>query len=311
MENHRNVLIVDDSGTIRAGIKLVLQQAKLFDGYFDCADAQSALQLLNEKIFEVVLCDIIMPNMDGFEFLRRVKSQDVFKDLPVILLTGQDTVAQKIKGLELGASDYLTKPFDPGELIARVKVQQKVKRLQDELKIAKQKYRELAITDFLTGIINRRHFMDLYLKEFSRSKRFHANMSVIFFDLDNFKKINDTMGHLQGDRVLKNLTKLVTAQIRQYDVFGRYGGEEFILMLPQTDFDAAMKVAEKIRSTVEGTHFDKMDGPGKVTISLGVSSFPLQDVETGEQLIKLADEAQYEAKQQGKNRVMTLVESAK
>ncbi len=310
MENRRNVLIVDDSGTIRAGIKLVLQQAKLFDGYFDCADAQSALGLLKEETFEVVLCDIIMPNMDGFEFLRRVKSQEAFVDLPVILLTGQDTVAQKIKGLELGASDYLTKPFDPGELIARVKVQQKVKRLQDELKIAKQKYRELAITDFLTGITNRRHFMELYLKEFSRSKRFVAHLSLIFFDLDNFKKINDTLGHLQGDRVLKTLTKLVTSQIRRYDVFARYGGEEFILMLPQTGFDAAMMVAEKIRSTVETTHFEGMEAPGSVTISLGVSSFPLQKVETGEQLIKLADEAQYEAKQQGKNRVMTLVETS-
>lgn len=299
----RNILIIDDSSTIRHGIHLVLKQARLFDNYFEVASAMEGLEILEEYPVEVVICDIVMPGMDGFEFLREMKSQDDYRDIPVVLLTGQESVEKKIKGLDMGASDYLLKPFDPGELIARVKVQLKVKRLQDELKVAKQRYKELSLTDYLTQIFNRRHFMELFDLEFSRSMRYGHPLSLVIFDLDDFKHINDNFGHLQGDKVLRQLSDLVKSEIRSYDVFARYGGEEFVLMLPQTPVEGAFPVAEKIREKLEKFKFEGL-GRGEVTISIGVSTYPHDDIQDSKDLISAADTALYEAKENGKNQVV-------
>lgn len=298
----RNILIIDDSSTIRHGISLVLKQARLFDKYFEVASGQEGLEILEKEMIELVICDIIMPGMDGFEFLMEMKSQDEYHDIPVILLTGQESVEKKIKGLDMGASDYLLKPFDPGELIARVRVQLKVKRLQDALKIAKQRYKELSITDYLTQVYNRRHFMELFEQEFSRATRYGQELSLMLMDLDNFKDINDNHGHLTGDKVLRRLAKLVKSVIRAHDVFARYGGEEFILMLPQTPGQGAMLVAEKIREKLEKYKFDEL-GRGLVTLSLGVAHIPNEDILDGKDLISAADRALYKAKENGKNRV--------
>ncbi len=299
----RNILIIDDSSTIRQGIHLVLRQARLFDNYYEAPSAREGLKVLEEKKIELVVCDIVMPGMDGFEFLSEMKSKPVYKDIPVILLTGQESVEKKIKGLDLGASDYLTKPFDPGELIARVRVQLNVKQLQDELKIAKQRYKELSITDYLTQIYNRRHYMELFDLEFSRSRRYNLELSIIIFDIDNFKRINDEYGHLQGDRVLRKIAELVKDEIRGYDVFARYGGEEFILMLPQTPIDGARQVAEKIREKIDKHHFEGLP-PDKVTISIGISSFAVGQYGSVDAFIHAADDALYTAKASGKNCVV-------
>ena len=299
----RNILIIDDSATIRQGIKLVLMQAKLFDEYLEAPGSAEALEILQQQPIELVMCDIVMPGMDGFEFLSRMKSQPEFRDIPVIMLTGQESVEKKIKGLDLGASDYLTKPFDPGELIARVRVQLKVKRLQDELKTAKQRYKELSITDYLTQIYNRRHFMELFTLEFSRSLRYQFPLSLIIFDIDNFKAINDTYGHLVGDKVIKNIADLISPEIRSHDVFARYGGEEFILMLPQTPLEGAMLVSEKLRDKIAKFDFEGL-GRGRVTISLGVATHPTPNIKDTKDLIAAADNALYQAKGRGKNRVV-------
>ncbi len=298
----RNILIIDDSITILQGIKLVLKQAELFDHYFEARSAAEGMKILNENPVDVILCDIIMPGMDGFEFLSEVKAREKYMDIPVILLTGQEALDKKIKGLDMGASDYVTKPFDPDELIARVQVQTKVKRLQDELKLAKQRYKELSITDYLTQIHNRRHFMELFDREFSRATRYLYDLSLVIFDLDNFKMVNDTYGHLQGDRVLKGVADGVKSEIRSHDVFARYGGEEFILLLPQTPLKGASLVAEKIRRNIAETSIDGM-AIGDVTISIGVASYPNSRVKDSHSLISLADEAMYNAKTNGKNRV--------
>jgi diguanylate cyclase (GGDEF)-like protein len=300
--SERNILIIDDSSTIRHGIHLVLKQARLFDQYFEAASAQEGLEYLENNTIEVVLCDIVMPGMDGFEFLKEMKSREMHRDIPVIMLTGQESVDKKIKGLEMGASDYLLKPFDPGELIARVRVQLKVKRLQDELKVAKQRYKELSITDYLTQIYNRRYFMELFDLEFSRATRYKSDLSVIIFDLDNFKNVNDTHGHLVGDKVLRQLSELVRSEIRNHDIFARYGGEEFILMLPQTPTQGAFQVSEKIRKRIESVSLGGL-GRGQVTVSMGIATFKADAVNDGKDLISFADSALYRAKLAGKNRV--------
>ncbi len=303
----KNVLIIDDSPTVRHKIKLILKRGRLFDKYYEAGTAKDGLVLLEqEQNIELVICDVVMPGMDGFEFIQEMKSTPSWRDIPVIILTGQDHVQQKIYGLDTGASDYLTKPFNPGELIARVRVQLKVKQLQDELKIAKMRYKELSITDFLTQIYNRRHFMELFDLEFSRTKRYGLSLAVMIFDIDNFKKINDTYGHLQGDRVLRDISSLVKAEIRTHDVFARYGGEEFILMLPQTAIEGAKLVAEKIRRKIEFHSFDKID---KLTISIGVACYPSESIDDEEALIKAADDALYKAKEQGKNCVVLACKS--
>ncbi len=298
-----NVLVIDDSGTIRQGIKIVLHQAKLFDNILDASNAEDGLEIVKSRRVELILCDIVMPGMDGYQFLSTVKGLVEYRDIPVILLTGRDSVESKVRGLDLGASDYVTKPFEADELIARVRVQLKVKRLQDELKIAKQRYKEMSITDFLTEIYNRRHFMELFTLEFSRSRRYDFQLSLMIYDIDNFKSINDTYGHSVGDEVLRVLTRLIREEIRQHDVFARYGGEEFVLMLPQTSVDGAMSVAEKLRQKVAAYHFDSMDGKN-ITISIGVATYPSAEFDTSEKLINAADNALYVAKRSGKNKVV-------
>ena len=298
-----NVLVIDDSGTIRQGIKMVLQQAKLFDRILDAASAEEGLEIVRNERMELILCDIVMPGMDGYQFLSTVKGLVEYRDIPVILLTGRDSVESKVRGLDLGASDYVTKPFEADELIARVRVQIKVKRLQDELKIAKQRYKEMSITDFLTGIYNRRHFMELFTLEFSRSRRYDFQLSLMIFDIDNFKSINDTYGHSTGDEVLRVLSQMIREEIRQHDVFARYGGEEFVLMLPQTSASGALSVAEKLRQKVAGHGFESMEGRA-ITISIGVATYPAPEFETSEKLINAADNALYVAKRSGKNKVV-------
>ncbi len=298
----KNVLIMDDSSTIRQGILLVLQQAQLFNHYFEASTAHDGLEALKRNDVELVICDIVMPGMDGYEFLQEMKSHMEWRDIPVIMLTGQVSVDKKIKGLDLGASDYLTKPFDPGELIARVRVQLKVKHLQDELRIAKQRYKELSITDYLTEIYNRRHFMEIFDMEFSRATRYNHNLAVIIFDIDNFKHTNDQYGHLVGDKVLKKTADLVKSEIRSHDVFARYGGEEFVLMLPSTPPQGALLVAEKIREQVMKQKIREMDNKA-ITISIGVAVYPHSKAQDGAELINAADSALYLAKANGKNRV--------
>jgi len=294
----KNVLVIDDSPTVRHKIKLILKRARLFDNHYEAEDATIGLSIMGDKHIDLVICDVVMPGMDGFEFLQQMKSTPQWRDIPVIMLTGQDQIQQKIYGLDTGASDYLTKPFNHGELIARVRVQLKVKQLQDELKIAKQRYKELSVTDFLTQIYNRRHFMDLFNLEFARSKRYGLDLSLIIMDIDNFKHINDTYGHLQGDKVLREISAIIKTVIRTNDTFARYGGEEFVLMLPQTNLDGSLQVAEKIRQKIEEKNFE---GPGRITISLGAACYPCLAIEEQEALIKAADNALYEAKRRGKN----------
>ena len=297
-----NILIIDDSSTVRHGITLVLKRARLFDDYLEAASAAEGLQLLDEHSVEVIICDIVMPGMDGYEFLQIIKNRAEFRDIPVIMLTGQESVDKKVKGLDMGASDYLTKPFDTGELIARVRVQLKVKRLQDELKVANQRYLELSITDYLTQIHNRRHFMDLFEQEFSRALRYNYALSLMIFDLDNFKRINDTKGHLVGDQVLKQVTEIVKPEIRSHDVFARYGGEEFVVLLPQTPKTGARLAAEKIRQKVAQHEFGSFSA-NDVTISIGLASYPTASINDGQALLNAADDALYKAKANGKNRV--------
>jgi two-component system cell cycle response regulator len=298
-----NILIIDDSEAVRKKIKTILLKAELVEYCFEAKSGLDGFKMLMDKRVDLVICDVVMPEFDGFKFLMMKSRKDEFKEIPVIMLTSLEEVNQKIKGLEQGASDYLTKPFDEGELVARVKVHLKIKYLQDELKNKNAQLRELSGTDELTKINNRRRFMEYFTSEFHRARRYSHSLSFVIFDIDFFKQVNDRMGHLVGDRVLVQVTEVMRSSMRACDIIGRYGGEEFTLLLPETGMRSAFPFAERIRQQIQQTEFNGGEQTLKLTVSGGIAGYPEQKPESVDDLLRKADEALYRAKANGRNRI--------
>lgn len=299
----KSVLIIDDDTKVRTEVKQVLNQANLFDIYHEASDGIDGFKTLLNKDVDLILCDLMMPGMDGFKFLSMKKARPEFNDIPVIMLTGAEDVKLKIKGLEQGASDYITKPFDTGELIARVKVHYKIRTLQEELKATNRRLEELSNTDGLTKLYNRRYFMELLELEFQRAQRYQSKFSFVMIDIDNFKGFNDNYGHLMGDHILYEIAQILQENLRVNDVVGRYGGEEFALFAPETDLKGSLVVAERYRKRIEDLVVVEREKKLKVTISLGVASYPNPAIGSVDDLIRLADNALYKSKREGRNRV--------
>ncbi len=303
MAMSNSVLIIDDSDAVREKIIKTLESFHLFVRYFEAEDGLEGFKKLLSAPVDIVLCDLEMPRIDGFKFLSMMKSRPDLQNTPVIMLTGMGDRELKIKGLEQGASDYITKPFDPEELVARVKVHLKIKNLQDDLKRTNELLLELSNTDHLTGLFNRRYLMDALEKEIQRSTRKGGNLSMIILDIDNFKQVNDTYGHLQGDVVLKSVAVQLQKELRNYDIAARYGGEEFIAVLPDANLKEALFVADRVRMSIQSTKFDGSLSELGLTVSLGVALFSTEDANSVDSFIKRADDALYRAKANGKNRV--------
>ncbi|MEW6777671.1 MAG: diguanylate cyclase [Bdellovibrionota bacterium] len=300
----KTVLIIDDSETVRNRVQRALAEREIFSRFLTAADGVEGFKLLLNNQVDLVLCDLVMPGIDGFKFLTLKQSKPELTEVPVILLTGQEDVRTKVRGLETGASDYLTKPFHDEELVARVKVHLKIKQLQDELKDQNQRLEVMSNTDGLTKITNRRHFMEVFELEFLRAERYRASLSYVMIDIDHFKKINDKHGHQVGDQALIAVAGVLKEGLRKHDIAARYGGEEFALLLPETDLAGAQVVAERYRKRIEDTPVASAGDSLHLTASLGISCFPREDVSNIDDLIRLADAALYEAKNQGRNRVV-------
>jgi diguanylate cyclase (GGDEF)-like protein len=303
MAMSNSVLIIDDSDAVRERIIKTLESFDLFSRYYEAEDGLEGFKKLLSSPVDIILCDLEMPRIDGFKFLTMMKSRPELQDTPVIMLTGRDDRELKIKGLEQGASDYITKPFDAEELVARVKVHLKIKNLQDDLKRTNELLLELSNTDHLTGLFNRRYLMEALGKEVQRSVRKSGNLSLIILDIDHFKQVNDTHGHLQGDVVLQKVALQLQKELRAYDTAARYGGEEFIAVLPDATLNEAVFVAERVRASVEATKFSGALSPLKLTVSIGVARFSSPGCTTVDSFIKLADDSLYRAKANGRNRV--------
>ncbi|MEW6486863.1 MAG: diguanylate cyclase [Thermodesulfobacteriota bacterium] len=300
-----SLLIVDDSPGLRQEVRRLVERLGLFSS---CREAENGIEGYKEVLAgapDLILCDLVMPSVDGFKFLNLVRARPDLRDIPVILLTGRTEVGVKIRGLELGASDYVTKPFDPGELLARIKVQLKIKALQDALRASNEQLRELSSVDPLTKLFNRRYFMQALEAEYARSARYGTPLAFLMLDIDHFKRLNDTYGHQAGDEVLRGLADLLRVRVRGTDVAGRYGGEEFCVLLPHTGLPGAAELAERIRAAVEGTPIEARGERLGITVSVGAAACPGPRVATADDLIRLADEALYEAKAAGRNRVAT------
>ncbi len=297
------ILIIDDSQTVRHQIREILEKTALFKGFYEADNAIDGFKLALNKSVDIILCDLEMPGMDGFKFLSMVNTRAELRDVPVIMVTSREDQETKVRGLEQGASDYVTKPFDPAELVARVKVQLKIKQLQDSLKDSNQALLELSNTDPLTRLCNRRCLMDFLDKEFKRSERSKAPLSLVMVDIDFFKRINDSYGHQEGDTVLVEMAKLLKSHVRDYDMAARFGGEEFALVLPETDITKAVQVAERLREEASELSFQGIMEKLSITISLGVSTYPRGQIRNVDDLIRHADYALYSAKESGRNRV--------
>lgn len=297
------ILIVDDNAMIRQEIKAVLMKDGTFDQFMEAGDGLSAFKMLMDQTPDVVLCDLVMPAFDGLKLLSMKAARAELSQIPVIMLTAEDDLDRKAEILERGASDYVTKPFHEKELVARVRIHHKLKKLQDELWEKHHQLELLAVTDALTGLPNRRHLMRRIEEEVARSRRFSQPLSVLMMDVDHFKKVNDTWGHAMGDAVLRNMGAFLKKSIRETDVAARYGGEEFTVLLPNTPLEGAFIAAENLRKGFEALVHEHDGESIQRTISLGASCLSADDPRDQEALLKAADEALYRAKEGGRNRV--------
>ncbi len=299
------ILIVDDSEVIRNRIRKVLQTEKDLPLVFvEAEDGIIGYKALLKQKIDLVICDLIMPQIDGYKLMELIKNHPELKNIPIIMLTAEGEQKKKNRALEKGASDYLTKPFDDAELLARVRMHLKLKLLQDELKEANQRLTNLSNTDALTEIYNRRYLMNTMVHEILRANRYHTPLSFLIMDLDDFKKLNDSYGHQAGDQILREVCKRMNAILRRTDVFARYGGEEFALLMTQTPLSNAEKAADKLRQVIAEAPFTLQGKTVDVTLSCGLSCFVDGEIDTIDAMIMAADRALYRAKREGKNRVI-------
>jgi diguanylate cyclase (GGDEF)-like protein len=296
--NPNRVLVVDDSEFIHELVRARLREEGLQVEHELTGEA--GIRHAVEARPDLILLDIELPDVDGFEVCRRLKERAETRTIPVIFLTGQSDTKAKVRGLDLGAVDYVTKPFDEVELRARVRAALRTKRLQDLLQ-------QQSFLDGLTGLWNRGYLDHRLEGELNIARRYERRLSLLLGDIDHFKRINDTHGHLFGDYVIQRIAEALSTHARRSDIACRYGGEEFALLLPSAGLDEASVVAERLRVAVEASPFELRAAPVHVTISFGVASTEGLDPLTTESLIARADRALYNAKESGRNCVHVYV----
>lgn len=255
---------------------------------------------------DLAILDWVMPGLTGPEVCRLVRQQEREKYTYLILLTSKSLKEDLIEGMESGADDYVTKPFDQHELQVRLRAGIRILELQAELVAAREALRDQATRDPLTKLWNRRHILEVLDRELARIQRHDTSLGLIMLDLDHFKSINDTHGHLAGDEVLRETARRLRAAVRQYDSIGRYGGEEFLIVMPGCGGGDIEKQAERLRLSLCQTPMQVGDLELTVTGSFG-ATFSLPAYQANQQdLVKVADEALYRAKRGGRNRVHTI-----
>jgi two-component system cell cycle response regulator len=296
-----SILVIEDSDAHRAEIRRAVEGSGLFDRVLEAADGIRGLKLLVSESVDVVLCDLEMPGLDGEKILRVKAATPGRENVPFLFLTASCDVERRVHLLATGACDALVKPFHPEELVARLALHLKVKRLQDELRVKNSTLARLSTVDELTGLRSRRYVCDLLSVELLRARRYRTSLAVLMADLDHFKQVNDRYGHLAGDAVLRGVAQRLLGSFRATDTAGRYGGEELLVVLPQNTAAGAARLAERWRRDVAEAPFEVAGGePVSVTLSAGVAEYR-DDFEIPEDLIAAADAALYRAKEKGRN----------
>ncbi len=305
----KKILVVDDHED-----NVEVLRARLESRGYDVEGAmsgQEALDKVSGWCPDLVLLDVMMPDMDGLEVVKRLKANPDLPFIPVIMQTALDSTERMVAGLDAGADDYVTKPINFAELEARVRSLLRIKKLQQDLAEREKELSEMndkllriSLTDGLTGVDNRRALEQRLHEMFEHSLRLHEPVSVVMCDIDHFKHVNDTYGHAAGDEVLKQFANILSEEAREIDRVGRYGGEEFLMLLPGTVLDAAVTFSERVRQRVDAHTFSYEGGTLKRTVSFGVASWPHPKIRGREGMLKAADDALYVAKETGRNRVV-------
>lgn len=293
------VLITDDSLVVRAVVRAHLET----EGHHvvEAEDGLAALELCRKSAPDIILLDIEMPGLDGYQVLAELKGDPELTDVPVVFLTDRTNMEDVLAGLRGGAHDYLKKPFEPAELLARVASALHVKQLQDQLRDRNADLDRMSRTDVLTGLYNRRHLDDELVRLHNDARRHHDPLCVLLLDIDHFKHVNDTYGHPAGDAVLVAFAQRLRDQLRAGDIAGRWGGEEFLVLLPRTPLDGAIILSERIRRATESTPATAAGQDISVTVSGGCALGPGGSVE---ELLNAADTQLYAAKAAGRNQIV-------
>lgn len=294
------VLLVDDDSVQSKQILSKLNET--YETHL-VEDPEKALSVAKEGAFDVIIISTFLADMDGLRLASHLKTQEETRNVPILVFVDEDEHHVMLKALEMGINDYLTAPVDKNEMAVRVRTQLRRKRYQDALKSQYQKSVSMALTDGLTGLYNR-HYLNAHLGNMvKQSLKNERKFALMIMDMDHFKSVNDTYGHDAGDMVLKQLATLITRAARATDLAARFGGEEFVVLMPETDPNASLGAANRMREMVEKTPF--IIGPDKtihLTISIGISNL-ISTGDSAENLIKRADEALYSAKHGGRNMV--------
>ncbi len=317
MNNHQpfTILVVDDTP---ANLLLLTQllSAQAYD-VRPVTQGSQAVETARSIKPDLILLDIRMPGVDGYAVCQQLKADPTTQHIPVIFVSALDDTEDKVRAFQYGGVDYVTKPFQSAEVLARVRTHLELARVRaelaranaelaqknDELRNALEREREMARIDWLTGVFNRSHLFTLATQEFFVAQRYDQPLSICMFDIDHFKQINDRYGHLIGDQVLRVVAQTARHQIRAADSLGRFGGEEFIILLPNTRVTAGVMLAERLRAALAELRVSTAKGEISVTISAGVAERLPAD-ETIDRVIDRADQALYAAKQQGRNCVV-------
>ena len=300
----RKVLIVDDDHQISQLMTAVLQT----EGIYDLKVAESgeaALEAIEEWKPDLVLLDVNMPGISGLETLSLVRRREAH--VGVILVSGNSDTEDVIKGLDSGADDYICKPFNPYELMARVRTQLRIKSLTDDLSTANNKLQALVEIDDLTGLYNMRSMYQRIDLEINRSRRQNTGICIVMMDMDHFKRVNDDHDHLFGSFVLQHVGKIIKENVRDLDYGARYGGDEFMVVLSATDYKGSQIFCNRVREKIENYVFNNGDHRIDLTSSIGFAVYLPGDKEapylSSQEVLKWADKALYESKEKGRNRV--------
>jgi diguanylate cyclase (GGDEF)-like protein len=283
------ILIVDDSDSMANFYGLVLKQAGMQTELV--TDPLQALHAVNQFAPDLILMDVYMPRCSGPELARAIRQLDSYLSIPIVFLSSEEDLEKQLSSLTLGADDFLTKTISAKHLVTAVSVRvERARRLRQQM-----------VSDSLTGLLNHSVLKQRLEAELARARRHGEPVSFVMIDIDHFKRINDTYGHPVGDVVIKNIARLLRQRLRSADVVGRYGGEEFALVLPGTPAAMAQQVVDELRRAFASFPFSANQGPFSATFSAGISDFPMQ--QDGKSLCDAADRALYLAKQRGRNRV--------
>jgi len=300
------ILVADDEPVNLALIKRRLEWEEY--EIHTAENGGEAVEAARRLLPDLVMLDVMMPVLDGLQACRLLKEDPSTRDIPVIFLSALDDTGTKVSGLALGADDYISKPFSVEELLARVRVAIRLKRERDRLRESAdeasrraQAASEMSMTDALTGLLNRYGLQRALQRELAEARRYSRPLACLLIDLDYFKSVNDTFGHAAGDTALAQMARVLTEAVRGSDVVCRYGGEEFLVLAPETGMKGALALAEKIRLATSERLFGDERRFFPLTVSVGAAE--LRDSESGNDMIARADEALYQAKQAGRNRV--------